>query len=264
MAVAHCAKIFPEATMKIGKLVKLTGIPKETIHFYMREGLLRKPRKSSVNAAEYNDAHLEQLRLIKDLRDNYYLPIPEIKKILKNRKKQSATDQAMAQARSKYFRPLDQLLSIEIRGRENFRKVTGLGETWLERMEAWGILSPAMDNETPVYTHDDAIIGQLMVDMDNLGFGPGDGYDPKDLKQITDFIRNYVSSGSNRYLKKNLEKVASGELREEGSRFTEVMSLFFYHMYRKLVREQFFQMLRAREMQQQTEGSSNASIERIV
>ena len=229
--------------MKIGQLVKKTGIPKETIHFYLREGLLPKPRKAGVNSAEYNDTHLEQLRLIKDLRENYYLPIPEIKKILKNRKKQSATNQAMAQARSKYFRPLDQLLPIEIQGRENFRKVTGLSEKWLKQMEAWGVLSPTAADGEPVYTHDDAIIGQLMVDMDNLGFGPGDGYDPKDLKQITDFIRSYVSSGNNRYLKKNLEKVASGELRKEGSQFTEVMSLFFYHMYRKLVREQFFEML---------------------
>ncbi len=75
--------------MKIGKLVKITGVPKETIHFYIREGLLRKPRKSSVNAAEYNERYVDQIRLIKDLRDNYYLPIPEIKKIVKNYKKQS-------------------------------------------------------------------------------------------------------------------------------------------------------------------------------
>jgi DNA-binding transcriptional MerR regulator len=237
----------PGNKMKIGQLVKLTGVPKETIHFYMREGLLRKPRKASVNSAEYNETHLEQLRLIKDLRDNYYLPIPEIKKILKNRKKQSSPDQAMSQIRSKYFRPLDQLLPIEIRGRESFRKVTGLGKKWLAKMEEWGVLSPTKIDGEPVFTHDDAIIGQLMVDMDNLGFGPNDGYDPKDLKQITDFIREYVSSGNNRYLQKNLDKIASGELREEGSQFTEVMSLFFYHVYRKLVREQFFQMLKSRD-----------------
>ena len=70
--------------MKIGKLVKKTGVPKETIHFYIREGLLRKPRKSSINAAENNEGYVDQIRLIKDLRDNYYLPIPEIKKIVKN------------------------------------------------------------------------------------------------------------------------------------------------------------------------------------
>ena len=65
--------------MKIRELVKRTGVPKETIHFYIREGLLRKPRKSNVNSADYNENYVDQIQLIKNLRDNYYLPIPEIK-----------------------------------------------------------------------------------------------------------------------------------------------------------------------------------------
>ena len=73
--------------MKISELVKKTGVPKETIHFYIREGLLRKPRKGGVNIADYHEGYVEQIQLIKDLRDNYYLPIPEIKKIIKNFKK---------------------------------------------------------------------------------------------------------------------------------------------------------------------------------
>ena len=54
--------------MKIGELVKRTGVPKETIHYYIREGLLRKPRKSASNTADYTRAHVEQIRLIKELR----------------------------------------------------------------------------------------------------------------------------------------------------------------------------------------------------
>ena len=100
--------------MKISELVKRTGVPKETIHFYIREGLLRKPRKSSVNSAEYNESYVDQIQLIKDLRDNYYLPIPEIKKIVKNFKKQSPSDQAVSQFHSKFSRPLDRLLTTEV------------------------------------------------------------------------------------------------------------------------------------------------------
>ena len=102
--------------MKISELVKKTGVPKETIHFYIREGLLRKPRKSGFNTADYHEGYVEQIQLIKDLRDNYYLPIPEIKKIIKNFKKQSPTDQAISQFHSKYLRPLDILMSSRIVG----------------------------------------------------------------------------------------------------------------------------------------------------
>lgn len=233
--------------MKIGELVKLSGVPKQTIHFYLRDGLLRKPRKSNINTAEYNESHLEQLRLIKDLRDNYFLPIPEIKLILKNRKKQSSLNQTMAQIRSKYLRPLDQLLQIEIRGRENFRKVTGLSEKWLAKLETWKIFNPRMEDAEPIYSHDDVIIGKLTVEIGDLGFGPRQGYDPADLKIITDMIQEYVASSENRYMDKNLAKVAAGEYLEEGSQLIEVMSLFFYHTYRKHVRERFFRILEDQE-----------------
>jgi DNA-binding transcriptional MerR regulator len=225
--------------MKISELVKRTGVPKETIHFYIREGLLRKPRKSGVNTADYNENYVEQILQIKDLRDNYYLPIPEIKKIIKSLKKQSPSDQAISQFHSKYFRPLDRLLSTEVVGKSAFREATGLGRKWLDNMEKWGVITADFQNREPVYSQDDVIIGRLLVDMDKLGFGPRDGYDPKDLKGIVDFIRNYVRGGHNKYQETYLKKLHSADHEDKGSQFTEVMSLFFYHMYRKLVREHY-------------------------
>jgi DNA-binding transcriptional MerR regulator len=48
--------------MKIRELAKRTGFPKETIHFYIHEGLLPEPRKSGVNAAKYNERDADQIR----------------------------------------------------------------------------------------------------------------------------------------------------------------------------------------------------------
>jgi DNA-binding transcriptional MerR regulator len=224
--------------MKIGELVKQTGVPKETIHFYIREGLLRKPRKAASNVADYTPAHVEKILLIKELRENYYLPIPEIKKVLKQLKKQSPAEQAVSQLHHRYFRPLERLLIREIVGEEAFCEATGIGRKWLSKMQEWGIIAFRLRDGERVYSQDDVIIGRLVVDMDRLGFGPKDGYDPEDLKQVADFIRYYVASGQNRYLKTHLDKVAAGATREGSDRIYEVMSLFFYHMYRKLVREQ--------------------------
>lgn len=229
--------------MKISELVKQTGVPKETIHFYIREGLLRKPRKSGVNAADYNQTHVQQLLLIKDLRNNYYLPIPEIKTVVKNYKKQSPSDQAVSQVNSRYFRPMERLVEADIVGRDAFREATGMGRKWLARMETWGILTPRMQDGRAIFSQDDVIIGRLAVDIDRLGFGPKDGYNPEDLKPIADFVKNYVTSGQNKYLETNLKKVASGDMQRNRTQLTEIMSLFFYHMYRKLVRAQYRDML---------------------
>ena len=224
--------------MKISQLVKRTGVPKETIHFYIREGLLRKPRKSSVNSAEYNERYVDQIQLIKDLRDNYYLPIPEIKKIVKDFRKQSPSDQAVSQFHSRFSRPADRLFANEIKGRDAFCLETGLGKKWLAQAEDWGVLTPdvAEDGES-IYSPDDVAIGKLMVDMDRLGFGPKDGYDPEDLRYIGEFVRKYVVDIVKKYYEDNLKKITSKEDVERANQYHEVISLFFYHLFHKFVRK---------------------------
>ena len=223
--------------MKISQLVKRTGVPKETIHFYIREGLLRKPRKSGVNAAEYSESYVDQIRLIKDLRDNYYLPIPEIKKIVKDFKKLSPSDQAVSQFYSRFFRPVDRLLAREVVGKDAFREATGLGWKWLDKAEAWGVITPERRGGEVIYSPDDLAIGKLMVDMDRIGFGPKDGFDAEDLRHIAEFVKKYVVTAFHKYYQNNLEKLTSKEYVERSSQFHEVISLFFYHLYRKFVRE---------------------------
>lgn len=229
--------------MKIGELVKRTGVPKETIHFYIREGLLRKPRKSGTNAAQYHSGYAEQILLIKGLRDNYHLPIPEIKQIVKNFSKQSPIDKAVAQYQSQFSRPADRLLAQEVVGRDAFREATGLGHKWLAKAEEWGVITPDVKDTEPAYSADDVAIGRLMVDMDNLGFGPKDGHDPEDLKYIAKFVQELVVSSFKKYYESNLDKLVSNGFAEKAGQFHEVISLFFFHLYRKFARETTLRLL---------------------
>ena len=234
--------------MKIRELVKRTGVPKETIHFYIREGLLRKPRKSNVNSAEYNESYVDQIQLIKNLRDNFYLPIPQTKKIVKDFRKQSPSDQAISQFYSRFFRPADRLFAMEIEGRDAFLQETGLGKKWLAKAEEWGVITPeVLEDGEVVYAPDDVAIGKLMVDMDQLGFGPKDGHDPEDLRYIAEFVRKHVVDSFKKYYQNNLEKLTSKEYVEKASQFHELISLFFYLLYRKFVREVTKRLLEYRE-----------------
>jgi DNA-binding transcriptional MerR regulator len=225
--------------VKISELVERTAIPKETIHYYIREGVLRKPKKTGRNIADYNESYVEQIRIIKGLQDNYFLPLSLIKKIIKKQKKQSISEKSSFEFLKEYFKPLDRLLISEVAGREAFRKATGLSRKWLAKMEEWAVITAEIKDGHPVYSQDDVIIGRLLVDMDRIGFGPKDGYDPEDLRRISDFVREYVVTSQKGYYQSNLERLTSHELVEKGSQFTEIMSLFFYHLYRKLVREEY-------------------------
>ncbi len=54
--------------MKIGELAKLTNCPVETIRFYEKTGLLPETLRTESNYRDYEPAHLERLRFIRNCR----------------------------------------------------------------------------------------------------------------------------------------------------------------------------------------------------
>lgn len=67
---------------RMADLVQIAAVPRETIHYYMRKGLLPKAVKSSRNMAWYNESHVERLRLIRSLQEEQLLPLKAIKALL--------------------------------------------------------------------------------------------------------------------------------------------------------------------------------------
>ena len=71
--------------MRMRELVQASGLPRTTIHHYLREGLLPEPARTATNAATYGPSHLERLRLLKSLRGPELGPlsVEEIRGVLK-------------------------------------------------------------------------------------------------------------------------------------------------------------------------------------
>jgi DNA-binding transcriptional MerR regulator len=229
-------------TLKIRDLVERTGVSRETVHYYIRDGLLPKPRKRGKNIADYDEGYVERIRMIKELQDNYFLPLAVIKNILKYRKK-SPEGQSFLGLRREYFRPVDQLLPTEIAGEEAFRKATGLGRKWLVKMEEWGIISPELRDGEKVYSQDDITLGKLVVEMDEIGIGVKDGFDAEALKHYRDMFRDIVVMSHKYYIEATLGKLSPEEFSKRIVQGREIMSAFFYHLYRKLSREKYKRIL---------------------
>jgi DNA-binding transcriptional MerR regulator len=68
--------------MRMAELADASGVSRDTIHYYLREGLLPKPIKGGRTVAYYDDSHLERLRLIRRLREEKYLPLAVIRRIV--------------------------------------------------------------------------------------------------------------------------------------------------------------------------------------
>ena len=232
--------------MKIRDLVQRTQVSKETVHYYIREGLLPKPRKRGKNIADYEDSHVEAIRLIKELQDRYFLPLAVIKNILKRQRK-SSEGKSLLSLRREYFRPVDQLLPHEIDGEEAFRKATGLGQSWLAKMEEWGIINPEARSGRKIYSQDDITLGKLVVEMDEIGIGVKDGFDAEALKHYRDMFREIVVMSHKYYFEATLGKLSPEEFSQRIVQGREIMSAFFYHLYRKLSREEYRRILKLME-----------------
>jgi len=69
-------------THRMKDLCDATGLQRQAIHFYIKEGLVPPGHKSSRNMAWYGEVHLERLRHIKTLQHERFLPLRAIKAVL--------------------------------------------------------------------------------------------------------------------------------------------------------------------------------------
>jgi len=65
--------------IKMSQLVALTGVPKSTILYYIKEGLLPQPERIKQNVCLYDESFVEKIKFIKFLQSSYGRSICEIK-----------------------------------------------------------------------------------------------------------------------------------------------------------------------------------------
>ncbi|RJX35352.1 MAG: MerR family transcriptional regulator [Desulfarculus sp.] len=70
------------AGLRMSQLMAATGLPKSTLLYYVEQGLLPRPLKTSPNMAYYDPACVERAALIRSLQGQHRLPLGKIKAIL--------------------------------------------------------------------------------------------------------------------------------------------------------------------------------------
>ena len=165
--------------LRMKQLMAATGLPKSTLLYYVEQGLLPKPVKTSPNMAYYDPSCVERAALIKSLQSQYRLPLGKIKGILQ------ASDQGQDIA------PLV-ALAQEIFGRgqsakmdaKQFLKASGLDPGYLERLLALGLLLPL---EPGKYDQQDLAMARVYARGRAQGLRPEDvAFYPRLGKKIVD------------------------------------------------------------------------------
>lgn len=221
--------------MKISELARRTDVPKQTIHYYIRSGLLPKPRKLGSNSADYDESYVERIRLIKELQNDFFLPLPTIKKIMwENR---SASKMAMLKLRTEYFRPMEHYLGTGAVGDEAFLKATSLAPRWLPILTEWQLISPKVENGENIYSQDDIIVAKVMVNMAKLGINRANKFKPEvTLPMLAGTFKSVAKDLIEDFRRATVD-IKPAEREELALRGHEIMGVLCYHLYRKYARE---------------------------
>ncbi len=69
--------------MQIGELSSLSGVPRHTIHYYLKRGVLHQPERTAKTRAYYDRSHLERLHFIEESRRKHNHSLSNIKNAMK-------------------------------------------------------------------------------------------------------------------------------------------------------------------------------------
>lgn len=175
--------------MRMRDLEKASGVGRETIRFYIREGLLPEPKRVSRNSAFYNDEHVLRLKAIKRLQEERFLPLAVIRGLLE------AEDSARWLAPDA-FPLLDKMLAARIGARGASQKLgdimeaQGFDRHYADAHVATGMVE--VDKDGRVSPADAAILDTLKALWD-LGFTRDRGFMPADMRMFVELVEWLVT-----------------------------------------------------------------------
>ena len=89
--------------MRIKELEERSGVPRTTIHFYLRQGLLHPPKKTGRTMAYYDESHLKRLQDIQNIKGDIRMPLPLLKERI------AALDEEGDESRPKVVKPVKEV-----------------------------------------------------------------------------------------------------------------------------------------------------------
>lgn len=168
--------------LKISDLSKITGVPKSTIHYYVKMGLLPSPIKTSQNMAYYDEKCIEQVSLIKELQERKFIPLEHIKHLLWHVINGGVPAKLLVNTHKMIFdfkSPREKFLSLQ-----QYIKKTGLTEEEVSKARSFRLLLPSGPEKTP-FDSDDVRTGIIQKKLIDAGISLEDlFYYPKMVDEI--------------------------------------------------------------------------------
>jgi len=226
-----------EKLMKMKQLIEATGVPKATIQYYIKEGLIPKALKTRPNMAYYSQAHIDAIRLVRELQSKRFLPLSVIKKILKNKKDGLSVDEirTIAELDGKLFGNLEESLTIQKATEKQLVQRTGVELKDIEDLEKMGILNPVKKGEQKYYDEDDIRFMECWEKLREIGFSKELGFIAETLKPHRELIRQLVEEETKIMLSRTIGKITVDEMVKMVEEGTTVLNTMIGLIRKRLI-----------------------------
>jgi DNA-binding transcriptional MerR regulator len=184
------AATIAENLMKISRLSEITGVARDAIHFYIREGLLPAPIKTKKNMAYYDESYVERIKLIKELQTKRFLPLQVIKKILTEGKGKIGVDElkTILELDGRLFQNMETTPEFEPLTPEELADRTGLSLEEIETLKELEVLVPDERSGQEIFREDGIRIAEVWSKLRQIGYTEERGFSADLIKVHKDVI----------------------------------------------------------------------------
>lgn len=179
---------------KMRDLCERTGLDRQTIHFYIQQGLVPEGQKTGRNMAYYSNEHLERIRLVRELAHERFLPLKAIRAVLDGEEEAFSPEQRaiMSEVRTRVRSALRPVAESQLVAASKVCTDTGCSLKEVQQLEEAGLLTLRGEGAAAEVPQEDVWIVEAWMRLRQAGFDPALGFSPLDLAVYGEAMKSLV------------------------------------------------------------------------
>jgi DNA-binding transcriptional MerR regulator len=171
-------------------LERLTGVGRETIRYYIREGLLPEPERPRRNTAWYDAAFVDRVRLIRELQQKRFLPLHVIKAIVAGDAPPPRDEvRTLLELDGKLFPAVENVPAHPPEALGAVSRRTGLDAAEIRAMADVGAITLRTHGGKQWLDESGIRVAELWARVRRAGFSEALGFTPTNLRLYVELIR---------------------------------------------------------------------------
>ncbi|MCB2050558.1 MAG: MerR family transcriptional regulator [Novosphingobium sp.] len=219
--------------MKMRDLEKRTGVNRETIRVYLREGLLPEPVRPARNSANYDERHVRAIKAIRKLQRDTAMTLPQIKDAIAGKHGERPVS-------ARGLTHLEELVSSRVGVKQGTTSLCSLQKSNphavedAKTLDRIGIINLVDSDEGPMISVTDAGLIGIWAQMRERGFTEENGFPPDILSYYAVAAELVAGQEADRFLEQ-VQGVMDQQAAAEMLEFALPTMLEFFGIIRQRV-----------------------------